>query len=102
MSNQAFSPVGFGKTLTISASTTNAQASFGYSDATNNGTALLVNAGAATVFVRWGGAAQTATTSDLPVLSGQSVVVDVSGAQHFAAITASGTATLYVVPGNNG
>ena len=60
----------------------------------------LQNEGTVTVFVAWAESAAVATTSDYPVLPGQAKTITVGpGAGSVAAITASGTATLYVSAG---
>lgn len=60
----------------------------------------LQNEGTVTVFVKWAESAAVATTSDYPVLPGQAKTITVGpGAGSVAAITASGTATLYVSAG---
>lgn len=64
----------------------------------------LYNAGSATVFWAAGGAGVTAETTDVPLPGGAIEVVTLSNATaaaatHIAAITASGTATLYLTTG---
>ena len=60
----------------------------------------LQNEGTVTVFVAWAESAAVATTGDYPVLPGQAKTVTVGpGSGSVAAITASGTATLYVSAG---
>ena len=60
----------------------------------------IQNAGDAVVFVRWGLGAQTAVTSDYPVLPGQSKVVTCgTGNDTVAVIAASGSNTVYVTGG---
>jgi len=60
----------------------------------------LYNAGSATVFVNRGGSGVTATTSNMPLPAGAVEVLTYTGsATHLAAITASGTATLYATVG---
>ena len=78
----------------VSASTANAGTIGGHS------VIRAYNAGTAIVFVRWGVGAQTATTADMPLIPG---VVEVFSKawqdDTFAGITGSGTATVYVTPG---
>jgi hypothetical protein len=59
----------------------------------------LYNAGAVTVFVRWGGTAQTAVTTDLALAPGAVEIFHKGSGTRMAAITASGSATLYVTTG---
>lgn len=62
----------------------------------------LVNSGANICHVRIGTGAQTATTADLPVRSGESLVVSkAEGEDTLAHISAAGT-TLHVQPGEGG
>lgn len=60
----------------------------------------LYNAGTATAFVKFGDSSITAATTNMPIPAG---VVETfrppGGATHVAAITSSGTATLYVTSG---
>jgi PKD repeat protein len=59
-----------------------------------------LNAGPSTVFVRWGTGAQTALTTDMPILAGSVEVFTTSPlVDTIAAITASSTATLYITCG---
>jgi hypothetical protein len=64
----------------------------------------LHNAGASTVFWAAGDAAVSAAVTDIPLPAGAIEVVTVTnpgaqGATHIAAITASGTASLYLTTG---
>lgn len=60
----------------------------------------VYNAGTATVFVRWGTGAQTATTADMPVVPGVVELFSKAPADDtFAGITASSTATVYITCG---
>jgi len=60
----------------------------------------IQNPGDAIAFVRWGSGTPTAVVTDYPVLPGQSKIVTVDQpTTGVAAITASGTATLYVTYG---
>lgn len=63
---------------------------------------VLTNTGTVVCFVRWGVGTQTAVaTTDLPILPGSASVVSCPGSTtNVAAITASGSTTLYVTPGN--
>lgn len=63
---------------------------------------LVTNAGTATAFVEIGSSTATAaTTTGFPVLSGMCVSIGrPAGSTHAVAITASGTATVYVTTGD--
>lgn len=62
----------------------------------------LVNSGAAICHIRIGAGTQTATTADLPVRSGESVIVSkADGEDTLAHISATGT-TLHIQPGEGG
>lgn len=61
----------------------------------------LVNSGANICHVRIGTGAQTATTADMPVRSGESIVVSKGEDDTLAHISAAGT-TLHVQPGEGG
>lgn len=106
----AFGP-NFSKTKTISATGTSASATLDATDvsATQTNTQVvgghsvmrIVNKGPNTAFLRWGVGAQTALTTDMPMLAGTvelfSKAFDVNTV---AAICASGeTATVYVTCG---
>lgn len=67
-----------------------------------NKSVRLANSGSNICYVRIGAGTQTATTADLPVLSGQSIVVQRQENEVTVAhISASGT-TLNVQPGEGG
>lgn len=60
----------------------------------------VYNAGTQTAFCRWGTGAQTATTSDMPLIPGVVEVFAKAWADDtFAAITSSSTATIYITCG---
>lgn len=61
----------------------------------------LQNDGTVTVFVKLGGSAVTAAVTDYPILAGASKIIgrDPGQQTYVAAITASGTATLYATAG---
>ena len=92
-----------GSTISISATTSSASAAFKISR-TDRFQVRLYNAGAATVFVNRGGSSVAATTSSMPIPSGAVEVLTFDNhpadpVTHVAAITASGTATLYATQG---
>jgi hypothetical protein len=85
-----------GSTQVIAATTTSANTVLG---AAATGTLQLANAGTQTVFVAMGTVAQTANNTGYPVLPGAVVVVNGNSATNLAAVTLTGTATLYVSRG---
>jgi hypothetical protein len=62
-------------------------------------TIRLYNAGTATAFVKFGSVTVTAAVTDMPIPTGAIEVFRTGTLTHVAAITASGTATLYVTSG---
>lgn len=64
----------------------------------------VVNDGTATVWIRAGGSAVAATTSDIPVLAGTIEVLtfapDEGSDLYLAAIAAGATGTIYFTPGS--
>lgn len=96
---QAFIPA-LDANIPLSATTTTSSASL------KNGNApmqvRIYNAGTATAFLNFGTSAVTATTSGFPVPSGAIEVITIPGnatTTYAAAITASGTASVYITPG---
>jgi hypothetical protein len=86
-----------GATVSVAATTSTGNVAL-----TGNGEQLEVqNTGAVTVFVNLGTSAVTAAVTDYPVLAGQSKLItrNPDGHTYLAAITASGTATVYVTIG---
>lgn len=83
-------------TLTIAATTTSANTALG---AAATGVLQIANTGTTVAFVALGTVAQTASTTSYPILPGAAVVISGQGATNIAAMTASGTATLYVSRG---
>lgn len=64
------------------------------------GSVRLYNAGSATVFCEFGGSeVVAAVASGFPLPAGGVETFNPQGGSYLAAITASGTATLYVTPG---
>lgn len=98
MARAPFSPT-VGQAVTISASTSSANEDI----ITGQHQLRISNAGSVVAFVRSGRGTQTATTDDLPVLPGESIIITMSSDHsNVAAITATGTATVYAIPGNGG
>jgi hypothetical protein len=96
----------FGGTQTISATTTSSSVTLTNGVDTSNTALLFNNAGTGTAFCRWGSGAQTALTTDVPILASTvqvffkpPVPIGQGTNQAVACITASGTATVYVTTG---
>ncbi len=96
MNINLFTPIQ-GATVSISATSVNAQGTLTF----NSAQARIANTGTNVAFVRWGATAQTATTADMPILPGTVEVFSKDPSHlNFAAICASGeTATVRVTPG---
>ena len=113
MNVQPFAP-NFSKTQTISASSTTASATLDATDVSSTPTPAnagpsgghdvmrIVNAGPNTAFIRWGVGAQTALTTDMPILAGTIEIFNKAYATNtVAAICASTqTATIYITCGD--
>jgi len=98
MNVQPFSP-DFTNTQTLAATATSANAALNAVDGNMN-VLRVANAGPNTVFIRWGATAQTAVTTDMPILAGTVEVFSKGAATNVAAICAAGqTATLYLTCG---
>lgn len=104
-----FSP-SVGTTKTLSATNTSSSVTFDAKDvsaSTTNAGVIgghcvmrVYNAGTQLAFARWGTGAQTATTSDMPLVPGVVEVFSKAWPDNtFAAITASSTATIYITCG---
>ena len=92
----AFAP---GPTVSVSCSTTSASGTIGIGSTSMR----LANIGSAPIFVRWGTGTQTAVTTDFPVLPNTAILVSKpADVVTVAAITASGTGTLYITTGEGG
>lgn len=91
-----------GPTLTISGTTTSAGSTWAQSVAANSPVVRVVNAGTVVVFVRTGKGAQTATATDVAIPAGGAVVLLKGNDDGFAAICATGTASVYATPGYGG
>lgn len=85
-----------GSTQAINATTTSANTVLG---AAASGALQIANTGTVVAFVALGTSAQTASTTSYPVLPGATVVISGGGATNIAAMTPSGTATLYISRG---
>lgn len=85
-----------GSTQAIAATTTSANMVLG---AAATGVLQIANTGTVVAFIALGTSAQTATTASYPILPGATVVISGGSATNIAAMTATGTATLYVSRG---
>lgn len=94
-----FTPTGATVTLSPTSSSNGAAVS-GLPSGANSGVLRVVNAGPNVAFFRWSNASATAVTTDMPILPGAVEVFSVGNCTHVAAICATGSATVYVTPGN--
>lgn len=84
-------------TVNIAAGTTSGRVQI--TSSTGLGEYRVYNSGASTVFIKEGDGTVTATTSDLPIPAGAVEVLSF-GSTYIAAITATGTCTIYFTPGD--
>lgn len=97
--NQPFRPALAG-TVSVSATTSTASTSIAAGDV-QNPCIRVYNAGTVVAFVTWGaGSATASATTCTPIAPGWSEVFYKANADTVAAITATGTATVYFTPGN--
>jgi hypothetical protein len=99
-----FTPIN-GAGVALSATTTSASTTFvaGTPAGTNTVQAtdvMIYNSGTTLGFCRWGVGAQTAVAADVPIPAGTVQVFFKATADTVACIMSSGTATIYVMPGN--
>lgn len=98
-SNAPYPPFQYLQTKTVSATSTSSSASF-TGDAITAPQMLVANAGPNTAFFRCGVGAQTAVTTDTPLLSGTVQTFTKNSADTCAGITSgANTATLYFTAG---
>lgn len=99
MNIAAFTPVV--ATVTLAVTGTTGSVALGTQPSQGGCEVRVVNAGTATIFINFGTSAVTAATaSSMPVLAGGAEVFSLNpSVTHVAAITASGTATLYATLG---
>lgn len=111
MNVQPFTP-NYSKTKSISVTNSSSSATLDATDVAStptnpgagpsggNNVMRILNAGPSTVFVRFGVGAQTAVTTDMPILAGSvELFTKTPATDTVAAITASSTATLYITCG---
>lgn len=95
---QAFSPTG--ATVSLAVTTTTGSVALTAPGGSGGSDVRLYNAGGSLVFVAFGSSTVQAAVTSLPLPAGQTEVFSVGpGSTHVAAITASGTATLYATTG---
>lgn len=94
MTLKTFFPKG-DATVSVAATTTSASATL---DAHSN-VVRVVNAGADTVFIRFGKGATTATATDMPVLAGATETFTKGDSTTVAVLAAASTATVYFTNG---
>lgn len=96
---QIYPPFQYLQTKSVSATSTSSSSAF-TGDAISAPQMLITNAGPNTAFFRCGVGAQTAVTTDTPLLSGTVQIFTKNGADTCAAITAgANTATIYFTAG---
>ena len=84
-----------GDTTALSVTTSNTQGTV-----PPHSSQVLVQCATGTAFLRFAGAAATAVAAtDMPIIGPFCKVIDKGAAGHVAAICASGTATVYLTPG---
>jgi hypothetical protein len=100
MTNRPFAPLPGAATDSIAATTTSGSDALVLPQPADVRQVRVYNAGAATVFIRFGETAPTALVTDLPIPAG-AVEMFTIGAKiaHVAAITAAGAATVYFTTG---
>ena len=83
-------------TANISATTSSARVAF-----PSGGRSVRVyNAASVAVFIQFGDASVTATTSHMPIPAGATEAFQIGGATYAAAITSSGSGTVYFTMGS--
>lgn len=83
-------------TITLSATTTSSENTTLPADCAQ---IRVHNAGPNVAFMRWGNVALTAVTTDMPIAVGATEVFTKGSNKRIAAICGTGTATIYVTPG---
>lgn len=103
---KGFAPI-TGATISVAATTSSGSAAFGAELPQGEFDVLVTNGGTVLAFVDFGNGAPTASAADTPIPGGGSRVLRMTNPQkapitHVAAITATGTATVYFTPGHGG
>jgi hypothetical protein len=94
---EAFKPANF-TAASISATTSTGSVALNRGGLMNSA-CRVYNAGSATVFLNFGVSDVTAATTNYPLPAGAIEVLDIGAATYAAAITSSGTATVYFICG---
>ena len=107
MGIQAFTPMG--NTVTFTASTSAPTPVQALSTTIGGTQYRIINDGSVTVFMGWGDTAASATANAavvtstgraFPLLAGTDEILTFNANQYFTGITVSGTANVYVTPGD--
>jgi hypothetical protein len=107
MGIQAFTPMG--NTVTFTAATTAPTPVQALSTTIGGTQYRVINDGTVTVFMGWGDSAAAATANAVvvtttgrafPLLAGTDEILTFNANQYFTAVTASGTASIYITPGD--
>lgn len=107
MGIQAFTPMG--NTVTFTAATSAPTPVQALSTTIGGTQYRIINDGTVTVFMGWGDTAAAATANAtvvtttgkaFPLLAGTDEILTFNANQYFTAITASGTASVYITPGD--
>lgn len=87
-------------TAALSATTSSARVALASAGATSNKSVRVYNAASVTVFIQFGDATVTATTSHMPIPAGGVECFEVGSATYVAGITGSSSGTVYFTSGN--
>jgi hypothetical protein len=107
MGIQAFTPMG--NTVTFTAATTAPTPVQALSTTIGGTQYRVINDGTVTVFMGWGDSAAAANANAVivsttgrafPLLAGTDEILTFNANQYFTAVTASGTANIYITPGD--
>jgi len=95
-----FTPYGLA-TMAVSATTSTASGALNLPSAPHAGTTVRIhNAASVVVFIKFGDSTVTAATTNMPIPAGGTEVFQIGpSVTHIAAITASGSGTLYATTG---
>lgn len=86
-------------TVTIAVTTSSASVAIGNQTDVGGASVRVANTGTGLAFIAFGKGSATATTSGLPILPGTVEAFEIGSATYVAAITATGSTTLYFTPG---
>lgn len=91
------SPVPFTPATTVSLAVTNSSGNVAFGTGGQN--VLLQNTGSVTAFIKFGNSTVTAATTDFPLQAGWAFTFSRGTNTNLAAITSSGSTTLYITTG---